>query len=136
MPFPCEEHAGDTADGAVLAVDVTHHARQLGFHGQTLVSRGVWATFVGAGADREEHLLATLRTTRRIMSNPGTIVNEDGSAMLFGLCGGTGGPVVKVVSVMNDECTTLMLWGEFEHRPPGPTLLVRVVAEDEAETKV
>ncbi len=135
MPFPCEDQAGDTAEGAVLAVDVTRQARRVGFHGQTLVSRGVWTAFVGDGADQEEQLLATLSTARGIMSNPGTIVNEDGSAMLFGLCGGTSGTVMKVVSVMNDECTTIMLWREFEHRSAGPTLRVRVVAEDEAKAR-
>ena len=138
MPFRWEEHAAVAADGLVLAVDVSRHARQVGLQVPTFVSRGFWMGLVGARTDREEEtrLVDMLRAARRTMETPAR-VNEDGSAMLFGLRHDAGGPLMDVVSVMNEERTTMtfMLWREFEHRPTGPRLRVRVVAEDEVKAR-
>jgi hypothetical protein len=129
MPFCWEEDAGAEAEGVVVAADVSRHSRQAGFEGPTFVSRGFWVRFVGDGTGQESRLLAILKAAASNVLNPSK-ADEDGTTVLFGLhAKGVGR--AEVVCVMGAQRTTrtLMLWGEFAHRPTGK-LRVRVVAED------
>ncbi len=132
MPFCWEEDTGAEAGGIVLAVDASRHARRVGLHGSTFVSRGLWVRCVGAGPGQEERLLATLAAAGREMLSP-TKASHDGTAALFALRTDGTGPEVEVVSIVDAarNTLTLMLWREFTRRVADSPLRVRVVAEDD-----
>jgi hypothetical protein len=136
MSFCWVEDPRAEAEGIVLAVDVTRHARQVGFENTTLVSRGLWVRFVGAGPGQEERLLRTLLAAGRCMSNPSR-ASEDGSAALFELQASGTGPAAEVISVTHAERNSLvlMLRREFDHPFTGRRLRVRVVAEDDIRAR-
>jgi hypothetical protein len=135
MPFRWLADPGSEAEGVVPAVDVTRHARLAGFEGATLLSRGVWARFIGDGVGQEGRFAGTLQAAWRQMARP-TQVSEDGAALVFSLRLGQGtAPVVAIVDPERAS-VALMLWREFTHRSDTGSLRVRVVAEEEPRPSV
>jgi hypothetical protein len=136
MSYSWEVDAGAEAEGVVVAVDVSRHARQVGYEIPTFVSRGLWVRMVGAGPRQDDRLLDTLAAAGRNMLNPAQ-ASEDGTAVLFGLRAGDGEPEVEVISVTNAEQSTrvFMLWREFAHGHASSTFRVRVVAEDDTRAR-
>ncbi len=130
MPFRWVPDPGAESEGIVLAVDVSRHARSAGFASTILLSRGVWASFIGEGPAQERHLLDTLSAARVQMGRP-TSASEDGTVLRFPLEVEKGSaPVVAVVDP-GRESVTFMLWREFTRRPGDGSLRVRIVAEEE-----
>jgi hypothetical protein len=70
MSFCWVEDPRAEAEGIVPVVDVTRHARQVGFESSTFVSRGLWVRFVGAGPGQEERLLKTLVAAGTVRRTP------------------------------------------------------------------
>jgi hypothetical protein len=135
MSFRWEVDASAEAEGVVVAVDVSRHARQVGFEIPTFVSRGLWGRMVGAGPGQDGRLLDTLAAAGRDMLNPAK-ASDDGTALLFRLRAGDAEDV-EVISVTNAEQNTrvFMLWREFAHGHASPTFRVRVVAEDDTRPR-
>lgn len=135
MPFSWAADPGAEAGGVVLAVDVTRHARVVGFQTATVLSRGVWGRFIGRGPGQEQRLLDTLVSARTQMANPSR-ASDDGTVLTFALRTDHG--VARVVTLVDPEreSVTLMLWREFTHRPQDGSLRVRIVAEEEPRPAV
>lgn len=130
MPFSWAADPGAEAGGVVLAVDVTRHARVVGFQTAAILSRGVWARLVGVGPGQEQRLLATLGSARTQMASPAR-ASDDGTVLTFALRTDHGAARVVALVDPERENVTLMLWREFTHRPADGSLRVRVVAEEE-----
>jgi hypothetical protein len=136
MSFCWVEDPRAEAEGIVLAVDVSRHARQVGFESSTFVSRGLWLRFVGAGPGQEERLFRTLLAAGRCMSHPSR-ASDDGTAALFELRASGIGPAAEVISVTQAERNSLvlMLRSEFDRPFTDRPLRVRVVAEDDTRVR-
>jgi len=131
MPFCWEEDPRAEAEGVVLAVDVTCHARRAGLESPTFVSRGLWVRSIGAGPGQTRRLVELLAAASDQMQNP-VQPSGDGTTLVFGL-ETRGGAVANVVSVFDAKQSgvTLMLWSEFALRPAARMVRVRVVATDD-----
>ena len=136
MSFCWVEDPRAEAEGIVPVVDVTRHARQVGFESSTFVSRGLWVRFVGAGPGQEERLLQTLVAAGHCMSNPSR-ASYDGTAALFELRMNEIGLAAEVISVVHSERNSLvlMLRREFDRPFNDRPLRVRVVAEDDTRPR-
>jgi hypothetical protein len=136
MSFSWVEDPRAEAEGVVVAVDVTRHARQVGFESSTYVSRGFWVRFVGSGPGQDERLLRTLLAAGRCMSHPSR-ASDDGTAALFDLRASGPDPTAEVVSIADAgrDSLVLMLRREFDQPFTDRRLRVRVVAEDDTRPR-
>src|SRR5512146_3195661 len=136
MPFRWEEDPRAEAQGVVLAVDVSCHARRVGFDRPTFVSRGVWVQCIGTGRDHDQRLLDTLAAAAAATSMSKPIsASDDGAAALVRLPAVSGGGGVEVIATRAErDGIAFMLWHEFA-RSPGSVVRVRVVAEDDTRPR-
>ncbi len=130
MPFRWVPDPDAESEGIVLAVDVSRRARSAGFASTILLSRGVWASFIGEGPAQERQLLETLSAARLQMARP-TSASDDGTVLRFALEGEKGSAAVVAVVDPGRGSVTFMLWREFTRRAAGGSLRVRIVAEEE-----